>query len=428
MNYRSVQKRMFMILLCTLSGLVIAYPTIYPTGTTIYYPDEAYSSYILISDHDDRSNHPSAAVRATGEVPDDVRLIDMNGNVVHSWTVEPYMNKRSRLLPNGNLLYAGPDNTIIEYDWDSNVVWRHEGIGSMNDLRILPNGNRLAIAHQPIPDSKQAQVNDVGDRIAPWWEPRQRGSEEHQLGADIYEINADGEVVWEWHAHDHLDLNLFSPLTPLDDWLHANSIAPLPENKWFDAGDERFRPGNIILNARNINMMYIIDKQTGDVVWEGTHHYKGGMAHSHEPEMIEKGLPGAGNIILFDNSLFPRHRTHTGQTFIIEMNPVTMEIVWKYETEGYANLKFFSKTMGTQKRLPNGNTYIAEDNTGRLFQVKPDGAIVWEYVNRGGTTRPSVVPYDFTPQLRALQRPKEKRVTPPNNLEWQLLPDEDRAP
>jgi outer membrane protein assembly factor BamB len=173
-------------------------------------------------------------------------------------------------------------------------------------------------------------------------------------------------------------------------------------------------------------MMYIIDKQSGDVVWEATHDYKGGMAHSHEPEMIVKGRPGAGNIIFFDNSLFPRHRTHTGQTFVIEMDPTTKEIVWKYETEGYANIKFFSKTMGSQERLPNGNTFIAEDNTGRLFQVQPDGTIVWEFVNRGGTTRPSVVPYDYAPQLRAMQRPREKRVTPPNNLEWQLLPDEDR--
>ena len=79
--------------------------------------------------------------------------------------------------------------------------------------------------------------------------------------------------------------------------------------------------------------------------------------------------------------------------------------------------------MGTQKRLPNGNTYISEDNTGRLFQVKPDKTIVWEYVNRGGTNRPSIVPYDFTPQLRALNRPEELSVTPPNNLEWHVEPD-----
>ena len=420
MKYSSI------IFLCCIGAFAFAYPTIYPTGTTIYQPDVAYSSYILISDHTDLGNHPSAAVRAEGKSPGDIRLIDMNGNVVHTWNVAPTFNKRSRLMPNGHLLYAGPDKRVIEYDWDSNVVWEHQGIGSKNDLRYLPNGNTLLIAHEPIPQSAQDRVDDVDEKIAPWWAPRKRGSEEHQNGGDIYEVNTDGEVVWEWHAHDHIDLNLFSPLTPLNDWLHANSIAPLPENKWYDDGDERFRPGNIIFNARNINMMYIIDKQSGDVVWEGTHDYKGGMAHSHEPEMIEKGLPGAGNIILFDNSLFPRHRTHTGQTFIIEMNPVTQEVVWKYETDGYANMKFFSKTMGSQKRLPNGNTYIAEDNSGRLFQVQTDGTIVWEYVNRGGTTRPSVVPYDFTPQLRAMDSPDEKRVTPPNNLEWQLLPDEDR--
>ena len=403
------------------SVLVSAYPSVFPTGTTIYQPDEAYSSFILISDHALLGNHPAAAVRAQSTVPDDIRLIDMNGNVVHTWTVAPTFNKRSRLLPNGHLLYAGPNRTIIEYDWDGNVVWTHEGIGSINDLRWLPNNNRLLLAHQPIPEEFQRQVRDV--EIAPWWGPRQRGSEETQRGADIYEINPDKEIVWEWHAHNHLDLNRFSPATPEGDWLHVNSIAPLPENRWYDAGDERFRPGNILVNARNIDVMYIVDKATKEVVWEATHTYKGGMAHSHEPEMIEKGLPGAGNIILFDNGLFPRNRTHSGQTFIMEIDPITEEVVWKYETEGYANIKFFSKTMGSQKRLPNGNTFIAEDNTGRLFQVKPDGEIVWEYVNRGGTTRPSPVPYDFTPQLRARPAPTEYAVTPPNNLEWQLQPD-----
>ena len=397
--------------------------TVFPTGTTIYYPDEAYSSYILISDHSAFGNHSSAAVRekAAEEFPDDIRLIDMNGNVVHTWKVEPYFNKRSRLLPNGHLVCVGPDKTILEYDWDGNLVWSHQGIGSVNDLRVLPNGNRLLNAHEPIPEAFQKQVKDV--EIAPWWGPRKRGTEETQLSADLYEINKDGNVVWEWHAYNHLDLNRFSPATPLGDWLHVNSVAPLPENKWYDAGDDRFRPGNILLNARNIDSMYIIDKLTRKVVWSGTHNYKGGMAHCHEPEMIEKGLPGAGNIIFFDNGLFTRHRTHTGQSFVIELNPVTQEIVWIYETLGYANIKFFSKTMGSQKRLPNGNTYIAEDNKGRLFQVTTDRKIVWEYVNRGGTTRPSVVPYDFTPQLRAMQTPDELRVTPPNNLEWHLEPD-----
>ena len=250
MTMLSTMKSIPVYVFASISAAAIAYPTVYPTGTTIYDPDAAHSSYVLISDHADLGNHPSAAARAQSKIPDDVRLIDMNGNVVHTWKVAAFFNKRSRLLPNGHLLYAGPDETIIEYDWDSNVVWQHQGIGSVNDLRILPNNNRLLIAHQPIPDAAQSKVKDVGEKIAPWWSPRMRGSEEHQNGADIYEVTVDGEVVWEWHAHDHLDLNLFSPVTPLDDWLHVNSIAPLPENKWFDGGDVRFRPGNILLNAR----------------------------------------------------------------------------------------------------------------------------------------------------------------------------------
>ncbi len=409
------------MLLSAFACIALAYPTIFPTGTTIYKPAECYSSYILVSDHSALGNHPDAKVRAQDKITDDVRLIDMNGRVVHTWKVAPNMNKRSRLLPNGHLVYAGPEKTIYEYDWDGNVVWKHQGIGSINDLRVLPNGNKLLLAHEPIPDEFQKQVKDAD--MSPRWPPRKRGTVEHQLGADLYEVDQAGKVVWEWHAHNYLDLNRFSPITPEGDWLHVNSIAPLPENRWFDAGDQRFRPGNILVNARNIDTMYIVDKQTKKVVWEGTHDYKGGMAHSHEPEMIEKGLPGAGNILLFDNGLLPRHRDHSGQTFIIELDPVTQKIVWKYETEGYSNMKFFSKTMGSQRRLPNGNTFIAEDNTGRLFQVKPDGDIVWEYVNRGGTTRPSPIPYDFTPQLKALPRPSELAVTPPNNLEWHLVPD-----
>ena len=82
--------------------------TVFPTGTTIYDPTEAYSSYILISDHTAVGNHPSARVRAegAGASPGDIRLIDMNGNVVHTWEVAPYFNKRSRLLPSGNLVYV----------------------------------------------------------------------------------------------------------------------------------------------------------------------------------------------------------------------------------------------------------------------------------------------------------------------------------
>ena len=106
-----------LLALATMSHPALA-QTVFPTGTTIYNPAEAHSSYILISDHTAVGNHPSARVRAEGAdaSPGDVRLIDMTGNVVHTWEVVPYFNKRSRLLPSGNRVYVCPKTPCYESD------------------------------------------------------------------------------------------------------------------------------------------------------------------------------------------------------------------------------------------------------------------------------------------------------------------------
>ena len=40
---------------------------------------------------------------------------------------------------------------------------------------------------------------------------------------------------------------------------------------------------------------------------------------------------------------------------------------------------FHSHNISGCQRLPNGNTLICEGNKGRLFEINPDGDIVWEY-------------------------------------------------
>jgi hypothetical protein len=45
------------------------------------------------------------------------------------------------------------------------------------------------------------------------------------------------------------------------------------------------------------------------------------------------------------------------------------------------NAVFFSAFRGSVQRLPSGNTLIAEAEWGRIFEVKPNGRIVWEYIN-----------------------------------------------
>ena len=80
-----------------------------------------------------------------------------------------------------------------------------------------------------------------------------------------------------------------------------------------------------------------------------------------------------GNIVLYDNGY------SRGYTRVLEIDPVTHDIVWEYQ--GSPPESFFSATLGSVQRLPNGNTLIAESVRGRLIEVTPDREIVWEYWN-----------------------------------------------
>jgi hypothetical protein len=85
-----------------------------------------------------------------------------------------------------------------------------------------------------------------------------------------------------------------------------------------------------------------------------------------------------GNILIFDNG---PHRLD--QTFpfsrVIEVNPATNQIVWKYQEAFPQN--FYSDRISNAQRLPNGNTLINEGMFGRFFEVTSAGEVVWEYVN-----------------------------------------------
>lgn len=47
------------------------------------------------------------------------------------------------------------------------------------------------------------------------------------------------------------------------DWFHMNTINLVGKNKWYDNGDNRFNPENIVISSRNTNIIAIIDRNTG---------------------------------------------------------------------------------------------------------------------------------------------------------------------
>jgi outer membrane protein assembly factor BamB len=80
---------------------------------------------------------------------------------------------------------------------------------------------------------------------------------------------------------------------------------------------------------------------------------------------------------------------------VIEVDPKTNTVVWEYFDE--MRPAFFSPYMGAAQRLPNGNTHITESATGRLFDVTPQGEVVWEYVIPNFAEYPKAEARRYTP-------------------------------
>ena len=73
---------------------VLAYPTVYPRGTTIYKPDKCWNGYTIIPT-------AFASERERESVEDEgAYLIDMNGNVVKFWK-GVYGCWSNKVLPGG---------------------------------------------------------------------------------------------------------------------------------------------------------------------------------------------------------------------------------------------------------------------------------------------------------------------------------------
>ncbi|MBI1336083.1 MAG: hypothetical protein GC164_03870 [Phycisphaera sp.] len=384
--------------------------SVYPIGTTLYKPALCASGYNLIS--------------GTGSA----KLIDMNGRVVHQWLVDPNREKgfihRARLLPDGKLMLLFGKHKraghVAEFDWEGNETWAYEPTGvPHHDFWPTDRGTVFLICNTDLPPEAKAKITD----------PVRRDLK--IIGDELIEVDRDKRVLWRWVQHEHLDVNRCNPMpanrdwtggpdnNTITDWTHTNTIQELPPNKWFDAGDKRFKPGNILQSLRQLDTISIIDRDSGNVVWSYTGDYKGGLSGQHEPHMIEKGLPGEGNILVFDNGASPlKDLAHCGCSFVLEIDPSDNSLVWVYENGD----KFFSRFTANCQRLPNGNTLILESLFRRLFEVTPGKEIVWEFILTDNAQRVYRYPYDFCQALSCLSKPMELPVAPP--VDFRIFLDE----
>ena len=433
------------------SLIVLAAPSVYPTGTTIYDPARAWNGYTVLS--------PLGTQAAI--------VIDMNGNVVKRW--DGYVSSAGgpvRVLPGGVVMGAAGANPrrqesleLVQRDFDGKVLWRfdHNEQIQIRDGQTKEAKTTWALrqhhdwqredfpAGYYSPDAKPGteggntlvltHTNHIRPKVAPT----------ATLEDDrIIEVSWEGKIVWEWIASDHIDEFHFdedarkaiasTPAGPGGfDWMHVNSATYLGPNHWYDQGDKRFAPNNVIISSRQASFLAIIARD-GSIVWQLGPDFGASpelrairqIIGQHNAHFIPKGLPGAGNVLVFDNGGAsgygrPSPVALNGQNIfarptsrVLEIDPVSLKLVWSYTSP-----TFFATNISGAQRLPNGNTLVTEGPDGRLFEVTKESAIVWEYVFPMFTTgaRPSNsvyrayrLPYEWIPQLT---RPKKQAITPP---------------
>ena len=317
------------------------------TGVTRYVKSKATPGYTLFS--------------PTGQ--HHTYIIDMEGNVVHKWKRPHPPGSYYYLEPDGNLLGAmrtdvvqlrlpAPGGKLCKLDWKGKTLWEFTDDYQHHDFRRCPNGNIVYLRWELM--SKKAQKRVKGGIPGT----------EHPDGIycdAVREITPAGELVWEWRVAEHMDIENY-PLCPICDrreMAHANTIFPLPN-------------GNFLISFRNIHLVAEIDRKTKKFVWK-MHHPN--LGHQHDIRRLDNG-----NYMIFCNGMHSHYYPPEDGSRVIEIDPrQNNKVVWQYH--GKPPVSFESTFISGAVRLWSGNTLICEGRWGRIFEVTPDGEIVWNYVS-----------------------------------------------
>jgi len=341
-------------------------------------------------------------------------LIDNCGEILNEWDLRNTDN-HSKLMPNGDLIYI-KDNEVIIRDWDDNIIKR-TGYDNPNiileyEVIVLPSGNYLCLGRE---------VLDFDDFV--------------ELGYNltvgfprfmdvVVEIDPNTErIVWLWNIKDHMiqernnTLNNYGIVADSPRKLNMDTISTYDwlntETFMLNGFDYNPELDLIALSVRKMSEVVIIDHSTttseaatssggnyghgGDILfrWGNPRNYKRGsfsdreLYYQHNPNWIEHG-EHKGKLMIFNNGLSARFYSSVeiidpqidsnGDFVLPPSSPFQLSsalISYNVTTTGTL---FSSGYTSGAKVLPNGNIFVTEGQSGRLFEMTQNGDIVWEYI------------------------------------------------
>ncbi len=340
-------------------------------GVTIHDPERAYPGLNLYS--------PRESHRAF--------LLDMEGEVLHRWDVAIGKNDTWQLvepLVDGDLLVINANQRMMRIDRDSRVRWQLER-RVHHDVTVAASGEMFVVAREerqiarsgrvmPILDDIVLRLSSDGeviDQLSIFDLFREQVADYQWILLEQW-LQSDGGIAEMKESMEQTGVRLKNG-SPAD-LFHTNSIEIMAREI---AGISR--AGALLISIRELSLVAIIDFDQRRVEWAWG---PGLIRRQHHPSLLDNG-----NILIYDNL-----GGDAGLSRIVEVDPATQEIVWQYN--GDPPESFFSALRGGSERLANGNTLITESDRGRVFEITPEGEVVWEFYNpvmrSGGKERSSI--------------------------------------
>jgi hypothetical protein len=359
-------------------------------------------------------------------------LVDLDGRVAHQWRTSTRPGLSQQLSRNGDLVRSGnlelrgafargqgAGGRIEQLSWTGRTLWRRDFADDQemqhHEIDVMPNGHVLALVWE----RKTSQ-----EAIAAGRDPKLLPDDELWPDKVVEYDSSTDRVVWEWRVWDHLvqehdpdkpnfvadvkdrperiDLNyVLNDENAEADWNHLNGVQ---YNAQLD---------QIVLSSRSFSEFWIIDHATttaeaagpaGDLLfrygnpkaYDGTG--KRTLFFQHDVGWIDDGMPGAGNLLLFNNGA-PEIRTFSSADEVTPETDDNGSYVRDHQHGGFkATIKriyppddkgLFAAIVSGAQRMPNGNTILTYGNLGRVIEVSPTGTIVWDFENPYDAVRPT---------------------------------------
>jgi hypothetical protein len=149
------------------------------------------------------------------------------------------------------------------------------------------------------------------------------------------------------------------------DTLHLNDVELFPDH----LTPGFFQPGDVMISLRNINAILVFDLETGKKKFLST----GPFVRQHDPDFID-----GDTISIFDNNDSAPASSGVQSRILLQDAP-SGDVSVAYQ--GSPEHPFFTDLLGKHEWQKNGNILITDSRNGRVFEVDPDGEILWEYYN-----------------------------------------------